>query len=238
MRNAEHYYDPTPYPAIQNIETGKERKMRVFAAEPRYNRGDIVVNETNGKRCYAVIISSDTINNESRSVTVLNITAGDVGDVKYPVHIALGVPSNAICERPWSVWKENIVEFVRECTEKEMADIDEGLRGAFGLNELSEVDALQDDHETKDEMSDIKALESQNNALADEVEELEERIEKKNAENEQLRLEVESLKNTIRELEDITENAVNAEHNIVSLKAERDTYKAMYENLLEKLLKK
>ena len=87
-------------------------------------------------------------------------------------------------------------------------------------------------------MSDIKDLESQNNALVDEVEELEERIEKKNAENEQLRLEVVSLKNTIRSLEDITENAVNAEHNIVSLAAERDTYKAMYENLLEKLLKK
>lgn len=33
MRNAEHYYDPTPYQDIQNIETGKERKMRVFAAE-------------------------------------------------------------------------------------------------------------------------------------------------------------------------------------------------------------
>lgn len=230
--------------------------MSMNAKLPRFYRGDIVITENNGKRGYGVIVSNNTVNYESLSVNILNITANAKDNVRYPAEIALSVPSYAICDRPWNVWKENIVEFVRECTAEEMAAIDKGLRSAFGLDEpkkkyeiINMAEALEKG--AQDAMREhIAKLEADNKNLSELNEILgiaNDDITKKNArliqEADAKEAEIIDLRHQLEKAREDTdcwiEQAAKAEEaapDIVALTAERDTYKAMYEKLLDKLI--
>ena len=195
--------------------------MSMNAKLTRFYRGDIVINESNGKRNYAVIVSNNTVNFESPSVNIVNITANIKDNVRYTAEIALSVPSYAICDRPWNVWKENIVEFVRECTAEEMAAIDKGLRSAFGLDEPKKKYEITHVAEAPEKGA--------QDALRERIAELEK-------ENEQLRLEISSANENVATFAEIAEDVEKSETCITALTAERDTYKAMYEKLLDKLI--
>lgn len=233
-RNASHYYDPTAYEALTNIEKERKGHMSMNAKLTRFYRGDIVINETNGKRSFAVVVSNNTINYESPSINIVNITASAKDNVRYPADIALSVPSYAICDRPWNVWKENIVEFVRECTAEEMAAIDKGLRSAFGLDEPQKK-------------ADTPILYTNSNVSVSDYEEMKtyiEKLEKTNinlqAENDSVKSENKHLQQQLEKANEDTdhyiEQAAKAEPDIAALTTERDTYKAMYEKLLDKLI--
>lgn len=237
-RNAEHYYDPTAFEAILSIEQerkGKEKHMSMNAKLPRFYRGDIVITENNGKRGYGVIVSNNTVNYESLSVNILNITANAKDNVRYPAEIALSVPSFAICDRPWNVWKENIVEFVRECTAEEMAAIDKGLRSAFGLDEPKKKGIMEETAEILQKAAPI----AQNEYIA--------KIEKENVDLKRIvearKEDIETLQSQLEKAREDTdywiEQATKAEEttpDIATLTAERNAYKAMYEKLLDKLI--
>ncbi len=209
--------------------------MSMNAKLPRFYRGDIVITENNGKRGYGVIVSNNTVNYESLSVNILNITANTKDNVRYPAEIALSVPSYAICDRPWNVWKENIVEFIRECTAEEMAAIDKGLRSAFGLDEpkkkyeiIHMAEALEKG--AQDAMKEhIATLELKNADLIQKVE-----AQKEDIAHLQSQLE-EARENTDNWVETAIK-PVESTPDIAALTAERDTYKAMYEKLLDKLI--
>ena len=240
-RNAAHYYDPTAYEAILSIEQERKRKEKYMSMNTkltRFYRGDIVIIENNGKRGYGVIVSNNTVNYESLSVNILNITANAKDNVRYPVDIALSVPSYAICDRPWNVWKENIVEFIRECTAEEMAAIDKGLRSAFGLDEPKiKADALLvkpvtpaiTENEYKEMKTYIEKLEMTNINLQAEIDSVK-------SENKNLQSQLEKAREDAEYWSVQAAKAEEAAPDIIAMNAERDTYKAMYEKLLDKLI--
>lgn len=197
-----------------------------------FYRGDIVVVENNGKRGYNVIVSNNNMNYRNKSILTVNITTtpNEPFNETY-VDIMLTKPSVVICERVWNVWKENVVEFVRECTTEEMNAIDKALRIALGLCEpkgraSADIAPAVCEDEYKAMAVHLELLKDENANLNKENECLTELNRKLEAENESLR----------RKLRELTNESHPNSADITALTAERDTYKAMYDKLLDKLI--
>lgn len=201
------------------------------------HRGDIVVNERNDKRFYAVVVTNDVLNYHEDYVCCVNITANEVEGGPMYAPITVIYPGHAFCGRVWNVWKSDIVEFVRECTAEEMAGIDKALRYSFGLVEtqtkigITEMaDALQKGAQDALEEH-IAKLEEKNSDLSCKVHEQTEQITYLNRELEDARKNAELFMQKAVAVKDTAAE-------VTSLTAERDTYKAMYETLLDRMFRK
>jgi mRNA-degrading endonuclease toxin of MazEF toxin-antitoxin module len=229
--NAAHYYDPTAYQAIMSIEKEikKERENKMINKE--LHKGDIIVVETNGKRIYGVIVTNNNLNYNQDQVGMVNISTQTDGVGLAYVDIFTNQPAKAICNKVWNVWKSDIVEFVRECSTAEMHSIDKALRYTFGLDEPKKGIMA----ETADILQRAAPIAQAEyvNKLESKIADLTQMLEARKADIETLRSQLDKSQ---EDADHWLDQAAKAEPNIAALTAERDTYKAMYEKLLDKLI--
>ena len=186
------------------------------------HRGDIIIAETNDARRYGIIVTNNAINGTTNQVGVVSISTVEERRGPGFVEIFTNVCGVAVCERIWNIWKSDVAEVLRECTAEEMDSIDKALRYCFGLVEVGAYTACKPE---------IEALNVENQALTDKTHE-----------------QAEMIRNLSRELEDarkdtefFMQKAVgekNEAADIVTVTAQRDTYKAMYEALIDRMFKR
>lgn len=84
-----------------------------------------------GRPC--IIISNDNANRHSSHITVIPLTSQE--KMPSPVHVAIRckLPSTALCENIQTVPREKIGDYIRTCSEDEMAKINTGVCCALGL---------------------------------------------------------------------------------------------------------
>ncbi len=133
FRNSEHYADPTAYQAIKNIKEGERME---------YHRGDIfyisscasVSGSEQEQDRPGVIISNEAGNLFGTTVIVALITSKEKKPLPVHVPVRCKVLSTVLCEQVFTVSKERLTGFIRQCTAEEMAEIDRALAISFALD--------------------------------------------------------------------------------------------------------
>lgn len=80
-----------------------------------------------------IIVSSDKLNNNAEVVEVVYLTTKDKHPMPTHTSIICKVPSTALCETIYTVSKDRLGDFVRCCTDKEMAEIDRCMLYSLGI---------------------------------------------------------------------------------------------------------
>lgn len=224
-RNGSGYYDPTAYRALKSFM--KEEK------EMQYLRGDIFeIDRANGLQ-KAVIVSNDFRNEHGGRVQIAYLLEKDLDKKTGPSQSELmcsGMLHIVMCEALYSVPKECVKEFVRKCTREEMTDIDRALMVALGLDAATpdQNDGL---------VNDLKAMNEQNEKLLFKLEGAERKVDELNAENAGLVLENGDLKEKLKNAEmQIPVFPVEIGNQLLIAETQRDMYKELYEQTLEKLI--
>ena len=108
----------------------------------RVKRGDIYY--IANSKCYVtnpddtagrpgIIVSADALNERSPLVQIVYLTGKEKPPMPTHVSVMCAKPSTALCENLMTVSKDRLCDYVRTCTDEEMADIDDGIRSALGL---------------------------------------------------------------------------------------------------------
>ena len=98
--------------------------------------GGVEGSEQTGTRP-CVVVSNDKANQFGPIVTIVPLTTVDKKK-NLPTHVDVDsalVPSIALCERVKTIAKDRLSQYIGECTEKEMNEIEKGLRIQLGLTE-------------------------------------------------------------------------------------------------------
>lgn len=169
----------------------------------------------------AVIVSNNKCNEFSDVVEVVFLTSKEKTNLPTHVKVMSKVPSTALCEQIKSVSKERLDNFVRTCTDEEMDAINRELMISLGI-EGTEI-SLGSEEETK-------ILNDHLKSALDKLAECEKQIEKLKSDNKSLE-EFMLAESSKARNDDRTSNAIRAE-------AERDLYKNLYEQILEKMIKR
>lgn len=131
----------------------------------------------------AVVVSNDTGNKFSECVEVVYLTTKDKKPLPTHCEVVAMEKSTALCEQVFTVSKDRLAEYIRSCTDEEMAEIDRALAVSLGLDT-----ALK-----------------------------------------------EGKAETTEHVEPANEKQAAPEEDKIRLETERDLYKQMYENLLNRL---
>lgn len=105
-------------------------------------RGDIFY--IANSKCYAtnpsveagrpgIVVSCDELNEHSPSVEVVYLTTKDKKPMATHVPILCKINSKALCETIYTVSKDRLGDYVRTCSDKEMAEIDKGMLHSLGI---------------------------------------------------------------------------------------------------------
>jgi len=107
----------------------------------KYDRySDTGVIESEGRP--AVIVSNNVHNEFSGLVEVVYLTSQEKKPIPSHVPVMCKVPSTALCEQIDTVSKERLGNYVRKCTDEEMAAIDKALMYSLGIEQIEvEMDA-------------------------------------------------------------------------------------------------
>ena len=166
----------------------------------------------------AVVVSNNKNNENSNVVEIVYMTTQPKTDL--PTHVTVrstGRISTVLCEQVYSVSTERVGTYIGECTDKEMENIDIALMISLQLD------------------GNMKTSKKYNETIKEQQEEID-----------SLKKEIEMLQQeTIAEIEQ--DAAVYVEENkkianmtqtedTIRLQTERDTYKTMYEQLLNRLV--
>lgn len=164
------------------------------------------------------MVSNDKNNENSGVVEIVYMTTQPKTDL--PTHVTVrstGRVSTVLCEQVYSVSTERIGAYIGQCTEKEMENIDIALMISLQLD--GGIKTTKKYNET------IKEQQEEIDRLKAEIEQMEkdhdERIEQDAA------VYVEENKKIAN---------MTSSEDTIRLQIERDTYKTMYEQLLNKLV--
>lgn len=105
-------------------------------------RGDIFY--IANSKCYAtnpsveagrpgIVVSCDELNEHSPSVEVVYLTTKDKKPMATHVPILCKINSTALCETIYTVSKDRLGDYVRTCSDKEMAESDKGMLHSLGI---------------------------------------------------------------------------------------------------------
>lgn len=169
----------------------------------------------------AVVVSNNKNNENSNVVEVVYMTTQPKTDL--PTHVTIrstGRISTVLCEQVYSVSTERVGTYIGECTDKEMENIDIALMISLQLD--GNMKTSKKYNETiKEQQEEIDSLKKEIEMLQQEHEDAIAEIEQDAAvyveENKKI-ANTEKTEDTIR------------------LQTERDTYKTMYEQLLNRLV--
>lgn len=159
----------------------------------------------------AVVVSNDRNNENSNTVEVVYLTTQPKADL--PTHCTIrstGRISTVLCEQVHTVSVERVGKYIGQCTDVEMKNIDIALMISLSL-----------DAGTKTSKQYNETIERQQETI------------------ENLKAEIEQLKKEKAENEAVEQQGNGAEaagEEIIRTRTERDTYKALYENLFERML--
>ena len=171
----------------------------------------------------AVIVSNNEANKYSRSVSVVYLTTQEKKPLPTHCEVVARTKSTALCEDVTTISKERLLDYVKSCTEEEMAKIDECLMVALGIDTQNEVDVYEENaNEMKFELEAAKLMHDQ----------LQKELENKNIEIHDL---LEKLKKSRSEVQ-VTN--FDATRDVLRAETERDLYKQQYEMMLGKLLER
>lgn len=144
--------------------------MEIFRGDIFYIQkgGRITGSEQNQGRP-AVVVSNDVGNNNSSIVEVVYLTTQEKNPLPTHTKVLCQVPSIALCEQISTVSQERLGNFIRACTEKEMAAIDKAIMISLGINvpkqDNAEVDALKNELEEVRNQLELKECGEQVNAM-------------------------------------------------------------------------
>ena len=171
----------------------------------------------------AIIVSNDIGNKHSSNVEVVFLTTQEKNPLPTHVNIICKVPSVALCEQVFTVSKDRLGDLIRTCTAGEMKEIDNALMISLGLGAVG--------------FSDTKA-EGKIKALQCKLKEAEKQIEDNNAYIDSLQNTIDSLeaRKAPKETEPTKPDDINVAVNYATILGERNIYKTMYEQLLEKVM--
>ena len=104
-------------------------KGDIFFVEKRY---DTINSEQQAGRP-AIIVSNNIGNEHSNNVEVVYLTTQDKTPLPTHVRVMCHVQSTALCETIYTISKERLGNYIRTCTDEEMAAIDEALMISLGI---------------------------------------------------------------------------------------------------------
>lgn len=105
-----------------------------------------------------VIVSNNMNNSHSSTVEVVYLTTQEKTPLPTHAEVICKVPSTALCEQIWSVSVDRLGDWIKECTEEEMAAIDKALSVSLDLstNDTSEADKLREELERAEKLISTK----------------------------------------------------------------------------------
>lgn len=170
---------------------------------------------TNGSEQYAdrpaVVVSNDENNRYSGVIEVVYLTTAPKTDL--PTHVIInstGRKSTVLCEQVTSVSVDRVNNYIGQVSEQEMKNIEIALMISLAIGENTKTSKTYREERIRQQ----------------------EEIERLKTENETLKAEKAAYgANT-----ELHEQAMTSPDVIVKLETERDTYKALYEQLFERLL--
>ena len=157
----------------------------------------------------AVVVSNDKNNENSNVVEVVYMTTQPKTDL--PTHVTVrstGRPSTVLCEQVYSVSTERIGTYIGECSDKEMENIDIALMISLQLD------------------GNMKTSKKYNETIKEQQEEID-----------LYRKKIQAMQEALKEKENEKPEITASSEETIRLQTERDTYKTMYEQLLNRLVK-
>lgn len=134
---------------------GLLKGLNVEETEQKYERGEIYyINNSRGgqvgsemkKDRPAIIVSNDVNNKYSSVVEVVFLTSNPKKEL--PTHVTIrstGRMSVALCEEPTAISTERINNYICKASDKEMENIDIALMIALGINMTKEMQRSMED---------------------------------------------------------------------------------------------
>ena len=192
----------------------------------------------------AVIVSNNEANKYSRSVSVVYLTTQEKKPLPTHCEVVARTKSTALCEGVTTISKDRLLDYVKSCTEEEMAKIDECLMVALGIDTQNEVDVYE---ENANEMKfELEAAYKEAERLKHECEEAQELCKDFESENKLLLSKITDKETEIADLLKKLKSArqesnlvnFDATRDLLKAETERDLYKQQYEMMLGKLLER
>lgn len=156
----------------------------------------------------AVVVSNSKNNENSNVVEIVYMTTQPKTDL--PTHVTVrstGRPSTVLCEQVYSVSTERIGTYIGECTDKEMENIDIALMISLQLD------------------GSMKTSKKYNETIKNQQEEIE-----------LYRSKIQAMEQELKEKAKAKPENTTSSEETIRLQTERDTYKTMYEQLLNRLV--
>lgn len=120
--------------------------MDVFSGDIWYvEKGGYTGHEYGGGRP-AVVVSNNKCNQFSECIEVVYLTSKKKSELPTHVDVVCQVVSTALCEQVYTVSKDRLGNFFRQCTKAEMQEIDEALKISLALNTY---DITKEENETE-----------------------------------------------------------------------------------------
>ena len=170
----------------------------------------------------AVVVSNDENNKHSGIIEVAYLTTQP--KTELPTHVTIrstGRVSTVLCEQVTSVSVERVNNYIGQVSEQEMKNIDIALMISLQL------DGDSKSHKQYNET--IKKQQEEIDGLKKEIEQVQQECDDRIAEIEQ------EVAVYVEENRKVAESRESED--IIKVKTERDTYKQMYESLLEKIMR-
>ena len=170
----------------------------------------------------AVVVSNDENNKHSGTIEVAYLTTQP--KTELPTHVTIrstGRTSTVLCEQVTSVSVERVNNYIGQVSEQEMKNIDISLMISLQL------DGDSKSHKQYNET--IKKQQEEIDDLKKEIEQVQQECDDRIAEIEQ------EAAVYVEENRKVAESRESED--IIKVKTERDTYKQMYESLLEKIMR-
>lgn len=170
----------------------------------------------------AVVVSNDENNKHSGIIEVAYLTTQP--KTELPTHVTIrstGRVSTVLCEQVTSVSVERVNNYIGQVSEQEMKNIDIALMISLQL------DGDSKSHKQYNET--IKKQQEEIDGLKKEIEQVQQECDDRIAEIEQ------EAAVYVEENRKVAESRESED--IIKVKTERDTYKQMYESLLEKIMR-
>ena len=186
----------------------------------------------------AIIVSSDLGNEHSSTVTVVYLTTKEKRPMAVHVPVICKVPATALCEQIATISKDRLGEYVRSCTDEEMQRVDQGIRYALALNQITPVP--QGNEERIRELEALLEAEKGNvSVLRKTLKEAENHAKNQYAQINELRQHIENMEEEAEQAEE-TRNVVVASNDVMLARAqaERDVYKGLFESLQAKMMER
>lgn len=92
-----------------------------------------------------IVVSCDELNEHSPSVEVVYLTTKDKKPMPTHVPILCKINSTALCETIYTVSKDRLGDYVRTCSDEEMAAIDKGMLCSLGIGSVIEREVEEAD---------------------------------------------------------------------------------------------